>query len=321
MKIEITISDKTIGFLKKYLSGKRFIGVAVILIIASSIMLYSEVKMPHIFSEGAIISAEQVNANFKILKEKFDLIDETTQSLKEQLDIVEVNYVALKDQFDISVANIEVLKDRLDINEENSKILTERLDIEEANSASFRNRLDIVEAKIDVVPIGTIVPFGAISTKVPEGWLLCDGRTVSRTEYSDLFSIIQINWGKGDEISTFNLPDLRGVVLRGGNTVGASVRSDGYKDPDFNLRKYISGGSNFKNNKGVEEKIGSFQMDENKEHSHTHTRFSVLQYDTGNGDGANRMCRGAGSGITTKSGGNESRGKNAAIHYIIKAKK
>lgn len=44
----------------------------------------------------------------------------------------------------------------------------------------------------------------------PEGWLPCDGRAVSRTDYAILFSRIGTTWGAGDGTTTFNLPDLRG---------------------------------------------------------------------------------------------------------------
>lgn len=49
----------------------------------------------------------------------------------------------------------------------------------------------------------------------PEGWLVCNGAAISRTEYADLFATIGTVWGAGDEISTFNLPDLRGEFVRG----------------------------------------------------------------------------------------------------------
>lgn len=44
------------------------------------------------------------------------------------------------------------------------------------------------------------------------GWLICDGRAVSRTTYAVLFTIIGTAFGTGDGSSTFNLPDLRGKV-------------------------------------------------------------------------------------------------------------
>lgn len=44
----------------------------------------------------------------------------------------------------------------------------------------------------------------------PEGWLICDGSAISRTEYETLYSVIGTRWGAGDGSTTFNIPDLRG---------------------------------------------------------------------------------------------------------------
>lgn len=45
-----------------------------------------------------------------------------------------------------------------------------------------------------------------------DGWLLCDGRAVSREDYAHLFEVIGTYFGEGDESTTFNLPDNRGRV-------------------------------------------------------------------------------------------------------------
>lgn len=44
--------------------------------------------------------------------------------------------------------------------------------------------------------------------KVPEGWLLCDGSEISRNQYANLFSVIGTQYGIGDGISTFLIPDI-----------------------------------------------------------------------------------------------------------------
>jgi microcystin-dependent protein len=75
------------------------------------------------------------------------------------------------------------------------------------------------QGAIGQMPTGVIMAYGALTP--PGGWLLCDGRAVSRTTYSGLFSIISTNWGPGDGVTTFNLPDLRGRVPIGMGT-GAS---------------------------------------------------------------------------------------------------
>lgn len=42
------------------------------------------------------------------------------------------------------------------------------------------------------------------------GRLLCDGRTISRTTYADLFAKIGTLYGAGDGTTTFKIPDYRG---------------------------------------------------------------------------------------------------------------
>ena len=49
------------------------------------------------------------------------------------------------------------------------------------------------------------------------GWLPCDGRSLSRTTYSKLFSVISTTYGNVDD-DTFNLPDLSGRVVAGKGT-------------------------------------------------------------------------------------------------------
>ncbi|EJF88016.1 phage tail protein [Bartonella rattimassiliensis] len=51
--------------------------------------------------------------------------------------------------------------------------------------------------------------------KIPSGWLLCDGNAYSRKDYANLFAALGEIWGKGDGRTTFNVPDLRGMFLRG----------------------------------------------------------------------------------------------------------
>jgi len=59
-----------------------------------------------------------------------------------------------------------------------------------------------------VPPPGTIAGFGSVTA--PSGWLLCNGATISRADYANLFTAIGTAFGAGDGVSTFRLPDLRG---------------------------------------------------------------------------------------------------------------
>ncbi len=63
------------------------------------------------------------------------------------------------------------------------------------------------------LPAGAVMPFAR--TTAPDGWLQADGTAVSRSTYAALFSAIGTSHGAGDGSTTFNLPDLRGVFVRG----------------------------------------------------------------------------------------------------------
>lgn len=70
--------------------------------------------------------------------------------------------------------------------------------------------------------IGSIIPFAG--SEIPDGFLVCDGSAISRTEYSDLFSVIGTTYGSGDGESTFNLPGFSGktpLCMGGGFSIGS----------------------------------------------------------------------------------------------------
>lgn len=56
----------------------------------------------------------------------------------------------------------------------------------------------------DIYMTGEIKTFAG--TKIPNGWLLCDGSDVSRNQYKKLFEAIGTEYGSGDGVSTFTLP-------------------------------------------------------------------------------------------------------------------
>lgn len=65
-----------------------------------------------------------------------------------------------------------------------------------------------------VVP-GTIIAYGGVN--VPTGYLACNGQSVQNTAvYADLFTAIGYAWGGSG--ANFNVPDLRGMFLRGTGT-------------------------------------------------------------------------------------------------------
>lgn len=183
------------------------------------------------------------------------------------------------------------------------------------------------------VPSGTILPFGGSVVTVPAGYLVCDGREVNIADYPLLFAAIGTSWG-GNGSTTFRLPDLRGQFLRGVDG-GAGI------DPNAGARTALNGG-----NTGDE--VGSYQLDEFATHTHTGTTDNdgehfhqitgehsevaafngndiILDTDnngpTGNTNTANQTdTDGAHTHnfTTDATGGDETRPKNAYVHYIIK---
>ncbi len=82
-----------------------------------------------------------------------------------------------------------------------------------ANLAKTETALAAAEQRMDDLLLGSIATFA--TPEPPEGWLLCDGQAVSRQTYALLFAKIGTTFGEGDGEETFNLPDLRGVFVRG----------------------------------------------------------------------------------------------------------
>jgi len=74
--------------------------------------------------------------------------------------------------------------------------------------------------------IGEIIPFaGSVSPSV--NWIVCDGSSLLRSDFPDLFSVIGTTYGAVDG-THFNIPDLRGRSPIGSGTgPGLSTRNTG----------------------------------------------------------------------------------------------
>jgi len=107
------------------------------------------------------------------------------------------------------------------------------------------------------IPTGTVVAFAGDKSKVPDGWLLCDGSEVSREMYEELFDTIGTAHGVGDGNATFRLPDYRGLFLRGVAAERAHII-----EPSAPNRMAMNMGGNTGNN------VGSIQNDALNSHSH-----------------------------------------------------
>jgi microcystin-dependent protein len=141
-------------------------------------------------------------------------------------------------------------------------------------------------------PLGTVL-YIAHQTP-PDGWLECDGRAVSRTDFADLFALVGTTFGSGDGSTTFNIPDFRGEFLRGWSH-GKSGVDDGRT-------------------------FGSSQAEELKAHTHTVTVLG------GSGASGSTSFTMASTDKTrpmtptsSSTGGAETRPRNFALMPIIKA--
>ena len=96
-----------------------------------------------------------------------------------------------------------------------------------------------------LVPAGAVQAFAMNSA--PTGWLAADGSDVSRVTYADLFTAIGTTYGAGDGSTTFALPNLQGIFVRG------------------------SGGPHTINGKAYSGTFGEKQADDFGSHAHTGT--------------------------------------------------
>ena len=76
--------------------------------------------------------------------------------------------------------------------------------------SALTSRIAALESSIPTTGIVVASPMASLN-----GFLLCDGRAISRTTYANLYALIGTKFGNGDGINTFNVPDYRGCFLRG----------------------------------------------------------------------------------------------------------
>ena len=180
----------------------------------------------------------------------------------------------------------------------NAKLALVSVDTGNLIDASVTNAK--LASDISFLPAGVVFPYGG--TSAPTGYLLCNGASVLRATYADLFTAIGTAFGTVDG-TTFNLPDFRGRFLRGVDG-GQAV------DPDAGTRTAMNAGGN------TGDAVGSIQADELGSHNHS---FSVYTAGANGGNPQGTDSASAfGSVNTSSSSGAETRPVNAYVNYIIK---
>jgi microcystin-dependent protein len=168
----------------------------------------------------------------------------------------------------------------------------------------------------DNLPIGTIIIWAGDQQDLPEHWRVCNGKSLKKSDYPTLYSVLGENWVKDEGFNKdfFNIPDLRGVFLRGVN----DQRTDSFKDPDINSRTRLKGDSTLST-----DLPGSFQQGAVENHAHALT--------AGGGSSGPRHAISIDASINTAHdlskppytasyGSTETRPVNASVYFAIKVK-
>jgi hypothetical protein len=176
-------------------------------------------------------------------------------------------------------------------------------------------------------PVGTILAYGGplqvldpdsntLAPTLPSNWLVCDGRPVNREKYPKLFDAIQCTYG-GDAEPMFNLPDLRGMFLRGvSRNADGSDHPDGDPDRESREAQVHPAAPNSPGN--AKNDVGSRQPDDYRSHQHVIGAKNSTPGGSGilaSGDGAG----GPANGHTDSMGGKETRPRNVYVWWIIRA--
>jgi hypothetical protein len=138
-------------------------------------------------------------------------------------------------------------------------------------------------------PIGSVIAYAGdvdpdLEERQGQCWLLCDGRPLKKEQFPTLFRHIGTSHGEGCDPQTgskregcdFNLPDYRGLFLRGLDQCRGM-------DPDSRRRGSALQGDRSSGNSG--DKVGSLQQDALQGHTHSEAGNGHSHSGTTNLDG------------------------------------
>jgi microcystin-dependent protein len=180
-------------------------------------------------------------------------------------------------------------------------------------------------AQVGVPPVGTVVAFAGPVASIPSGWMVCDGRRMSRNTYPTLFRAIGTTWG-GDGAPGFYLPDLQGMFLRGVDKDHDGIPTNPARDPGRDERTAPRAPEPAAGNQ--QNNVGSVQLDQFQDHAHAISADRTIA-----GSNNTRDAEGGDEKSNTyppvtltigqpNSGrhGPETRPRNAYVYYIIRVR-
>lgn len=146
-----------------------------------------------------------------------------------------------------------------------------------------------------VVPIGSVIFY--LGTTIPDGYLLCNGASLSRTEYPELFEVLGTKCGSVDS-AHFTLPDTHHRFLEGTTTLSEIGSYIAAGLPNNTGDQGLRYGANLGNGSGVFDCSPDPQQTEVRIQSQTIVQpWQILSFDLSRGNsifGASRTVQPAG---------------------------
>jgi len=187
--------------------------------------------------------------------------------------------------------------------ESNLELLTDGSD---ANSMHIHS-LASINYTASIQP-GTII--GIPYSIIPPGWLECDGSSLDKVIYINLYNGLKNSGSKciyGEDVSNFFIPDYRGRFLR-------CIANGSVNDPDRDSRSDRGDGT-------TGDAVGTYQLDQFKSHYHEYSLTIAWKDEAEGGEVVPFFDFSDPRDFyydTTAYGGNETRPTNIALKYIIK---
>ena len=210
--------------------------------------------------------------------------------------------------------------DAINVDEAGNVVMNNLVKIQYDKDGKGSASLTLQDLLRQLTPPGSIQPYGG--TTAPDGWLLCNGDPVSQDDYPDLFDVIGTSFGDGsdgDGDDNFNLPDLRGMFLRGVDN-GTGNDADAASRTKMNDDQVVLG-----------DVVGSYQKDAIRNITgyarvSTRSRGAVppFSYGTNYGDAFDSSSANGYDSLlhfnasTVVPTGEDNRPKNISVNYIIK---